>query len=360
MMEKENSPVVLIITPSLNPSDNISGISSVVRLLIQEMKGYQYRPFIIGKKDTETRGLSWFLRLISAFVRIWRTGDMDMVHFNLGLEPRSLFRDIFLFVPLCLKHIPIILHIHGGRYMNRQPGVWRRLICFFLQKADAVVVLSDKEKSFLQVNYPETDGRKIEVIPNAIVVPEISMEEKDFHSELSLLFLGRIIREKGLEKIAGALKILKEKGVSFSFYLCGAGPDKEWFMQMLPACLHGHIKDTGVVSGAEKQRVLLDSHIFLLPSFSEGLPVALLESMAYFTVPVVSPVGSIPLVVNEGNGKMVSSAEEMAEAICELDADRDLLRSLAGMSHKTMADACSIPQFIARFKAVYTQQTEEI
>ncbi|MDR2388503.1 MAG: glycosyltransferase family 4 protein [Tannerellaceae bacterium] len=354
-MENNNRPVVLIITPSLNASDNISGISSVSQLLIQEIKGYRYIPFIIGKKDAEKRGLSWFFRLTSAFVRIWTVKQVDLVHFNLAFEPKSLLRDIFLFVPVCLKRIPLVLHLHGGRYMNRQPGLfWKPLIGFFLQKAHAIVVLSEKEKSFLQTNYPKINEGKIKVIPNAIVIPEIRMEEKDFHSDLSLVFLGRIIREKGLEKIAGALKELKDQNVSFTFHLCGAGPDKDWFMQMLSPGLHDCIKDVGVVSGAQKQAVLQASHIFLLPShFGEGLPVALLESMAHFVVPIVSSAGSIPLVVNERNGRRVSSASEIAEAVSELNANRDLLRSLAENAHQTMREAYSIPQFTARFKAVY-------
>ncbi|MDR2809437.1 MAG: glycosyltransferase family 4 protein [Tannerellaceae bacterium] len=352
-MEKDNNPRVLLITPSLNPSDNISGISSVAQLLIREMKDYRYIPFIVGKKDTEKRGFRWFCRLINAFVRIWSIKHVEIAHFNLAFEPRALLRDIFLFVPLWLRRIPVLLHLHGGKYMNRPPGGWKPLIGFFLQKAPVVVVLSEMEKSFLQTHYPNINERKIAVIPNAIAVPEFYEEEKDFRSGLSLVFLGRIIREKGLGKIAEALKMVKDKGIAFTFYLCGAGPDKDWFMQTLSPDLLDSIKDMGIVFGEEKQSVLQAAHLFLLPSHGEGLPVTLLESMANFTVPLVSSVGSIPLVVHEDNGRLVSSAKEMANAICELDADRDLLHALAVRSRQTIEDDYSIAQFVARFKTVY-------
>jgi glycosyltransferase involved in cell wall biosynthesis len=352
-MVKSENPVILIITPSLNPLDNISGISSVSRLLVQEVKEYQYLPFIVGKKDTKRRGLSWLLNLASTFIRLCRIKHVDLIHFNLGLEPRSLIRDVFLYRVLLVKRIPVVLHIHGGRYMNRQSGIFGYFISFFLQKANVVIVLSKKEKSFLLANYPKTNGRKIEVIPNAIVMPGISIEEKDFQSDLSILFLGRIDQAKGLGKIATALKGLKEKGIPFTFRLCGVGPGKDWFMHQLSPGLHDCIQDMGLVSGARKQLALRASHIYLLPSDFEGLPFSLLESMANYVVPMVSPVGSMPLAVNERNGRLVSSADEIVKAVCELNADRGLLRSLSEMSRKTVEAEYSVSQFTDRIKAVY-------
>ena len=352
-MLKNGKPVVLIITPSLNPLDNISGISSASRLLAQEIQEYQYLPLIVGKKDTKARGLSRLPDLAATFIRLCRIKHVDLVHFNLGLEPRSLIRDIFLYRMLLLRRIPVVLHIHGGRYMNRQAGIFGYLISFFLQKANAVIVLSNKEKSFLLTNYPETNARKIEVIPNAVAMPEISMDEKDFQSDLSILFLGRMDRAKGLGKIAGALKGLEEKGIPFTFRLCGTGPDKDWFIHQLAPGLRGCVQDMGLVSGKRKQEALQASHIYLLPSDFEGLPFSLLESMANYVVPVVSPVGSIPLAVNEKNGRLVSSADEIVKAVCELNADRDLLRSLAEMARKTVEAEYSVSQFRDRIKAVY-------
>jgi glycosyltransferase involved in cell wall biosynthesis len=351
-MEQNDKPSILIITPSLNPSDNISGISSISRLLVREAKEYRYIPFIVGKKDAEKRRLSWLFHQISAFTRLCRIKRTDWVHFNLGLEPRSLLRDIFLYGAILAKHIPVVLHIHGGRYMNRQPGAFKYLISFFLRKADTIIVLSRKEKLFLQTNYPKIPGRRIEVIPNAVLMPEMSPEEKDYRSDLSILFLGRITWAKGLRKIAPALEGLKEKGVPFTFYLCGVGPDKEAFMHMLSPSLHDCIKDMGLVSGARKQQILKASHLYWLPSDFEGLPLSLLESMAHFVVPMVTPVGSIPQVVNEKNGRLVSSAEDLIQAVCELNADRDLLRSLSETARKTVEETYSPSRFIARIRAV--------
>jgi glycosyltransferase involved in cell wall biosynthesis len=316
------------------------------------MKEYQYVPFIVGKKDTEKRGFSWLLNQMSIFIRLCRIKHIDLIHFNLGLEPRSLIRDIFLYRILLIKRIPVILHIHGGRYMNRQSEIFKYLIHYFLQKANVVIVLSNKEKSFLLANYPKVNIHKIEVIPNAIVIPKVSIEDKDFQSDLSILFLGRIDQAKGLDKIAMALMKLKNQRVPFTFYLCGVGPDKERFIHMLSPDLHTCIKDMGLVSGMQKQLVLQASHIYLLPSDFEGLPLSLLESMANFVVPMASPVGSIPIVVNEKNGRIVSSVEDIVKAICELNANRDLLRSLSEMSRKTIEKEYSVPQFIDCIKAI--------
>lgn len=348
---------VLIITPSLNPLDNISGISTITELLIKSNDKFHYIPFITGKRDNEKRGLFWFLNLLRKPVMLLYSywGRLDLIHFNIGFEPKSIIRDIFLFLILLLRSIPIILHIHGGRFMTREAGLFHGIINFLLKRSKLVIVLSDLEKDFLLEYYPEILVDNIKVVPNAISVPNVTLEDKSFGGTLSILFLGRIDRAKGLEKIAESLLILKQKGVSFVFYLCGVGPDKDWFMNLLSAAVLNDVVDLGLVYGKQKQDVLVKSHIYILPSDFEGLPLSLLESMGNFVVPIVSPVGSIPNVVNRKNGIIVSTIEEIVEAIDTLNSNRELLCGLAKMSRKTVEDDFSILHFVDVINCLYVR-----
>ncbi len=346
---------ILIITPSLNPLENISGISTISRLLVEGDNEYNYIPFIVGKKDNEKRGLHWLISILKRPFKFYfsYSKTIDLVHFNIGFEPKSLLRDIFLFFIVTLRHIPVILHIHGGRFMNRKVGGgFKQIILFFLQHSKRIIVLSDIERDFLLLHYPKIRKEDIEVIPNAIVLPDYSMSEKDFSSPLRLLYLGRIDKAKGLSKIADSLNILRNKGIPFTFYLCGVGPDKQEFLNSFPPDISNDIQDMGLVFGEEKQLLLKKSHIFLLPSDFEGLPLALLESMGDFIVPVVSPVGSMPDVVNSKNGRLVTSVEEIVKSIEELNADRSLLASLAQKSHDIVETKYSATQFIEQINRV--------
>lgn len=84
----------------------------------------------------------------------------------------------------------------------------------------------------------------------------------------------------------------------------------------------------GPVHGAEKERLWNESDLFLLPTYHEGLPYALLESMAARTPALISPVGEIPDVMEDGvHGLFVPNRnpQALADAIRRLDIDRDLI-----------------------------------
>lgn len=351
-----NRKNILITAPSLNPQENVSGISTVASLLLKENSECQYKPFVVGKKDNEKRTISWIFKLLVKPIRLFffQIGHIDLVHFNTAFEPKALIRDSLLFCVLLLRFVPLVLHIHGGRYMNRSAGMYRPIIKFLLKRSDKIIVLSELEKSYLLSNYPDSRANKIWVVSNAISLPSICVTEKDFSSNLILLFLGRIDKSKGLQKIADALKVIKEKGIPFIFYLCGVGPDKEWLMSYLSdSLLQENVVDKGVVYGDEKSELLKRSTIYLLPSDFEGLPLSLLESMGYYVVPIVSPVGSIPDVVNKENGKIASTVDEIVEAVTELNSDREKLKSLACVSRKTIVDRYSSTRFVQLINEVY-------
>ncbi|MDR1918951.1 MAG: glycosyltransferase family 4 protein, partial [Tannerellaceae bacterium] len=231
-------------------------------------------------------------------------------------------------------------------------GVFRPLIRLFLRRADVVIVLSEIEKAFLQTHYPSLPADKIKVIPNAVALPALPEGGKDFQAELAILFLGRIDWAKGLGRIAAALECLSKQDIPFRFYLCGVGPDKARFIQMLTAEVRSRVRDLGLVYGERKQAVLQASHIYLLPSDFEGLPLSLLECMSYGLVPVVSAVGSMPLVVKETNGCLVSTVEEIVAAISRLHADRDRLRALSQAARLAIEAGYSDQPFLRRMQSV--------
>ncbi|MDL2277340.1 glycosyltransferase family 4 protein [Parabacteroides sp. OttesenSCG-928-G07] len=346
---------ILIITPSLNPQDNISGISTVSKLLIKENKKHHYIPFIVGKKDKEKRGLLWLMSFVFRPFRLLfvRNRQIDLVHFNISFEPKSLIRDIILFMALLIRSIPVVLHIHGGRFMNQKAGAFKSIIGVLLLKSKQIIVLSDIEKSFLQETYPEIEKGKIHIVPNAISLPELKLEDKNFESKMTILYLGRIDRAKGLEKIAVSLNSLTKKGVDFIFYLCGVGPDKKWFLSQFKKETMDNLSDMGLILGEDKAQILKQSHIYLLPSDYEGLPLSLLESMSNFVVPIVTPVGSIPEVVNTENGRIINSENQIVANLKELDSNRVLLKKIAENARLTIEKGYSITQFIAKINAIY-------
>lgn len=362
-MTKANKLNILVITPSLDPTENISGISSVVRLIIEKNKAANYIPFIVGKKDQEKKNFFWVTHIFGYPFRLFnelRKKVYHLGHFNIAFEPKSLVRDWPLFCLFLIFSMPVILHVHGGRYMNKPaPFLYKGIIQFLLRKSRAIIVLSDLEKNFLIENYQLQSHDILYVLSTAVSLPIFSQTEKiNQEGHLNILFLGRLDRKKGLYQIAQALNRLAEEKIPFNFYLCGIGNDKDYFIQHISKNVLKYIYYKGLVQGNEKESILKKSHIFLLPSFFEGLPVALLESMGYYMVPIVTPVGSIPKVVNKENGFLVSTTEDIVNAIKLLNEDRSLLCSLGKKNRNIIENIYSAEIFVHKLNQIIKVVTE--
>lgn len=159
----------------------------------------------------------------------------------------------------------------------------------FLQNAACIHALNQEEANSIRVLGIKTP---ICIIPNGIELPIEKeklvpiLEKKDIKEKKVLLFLGRLHPKKGLENLIDAWEILKSKKISDDWTLIIAGWSNDNYDQMLKdkvnkKQLQNLIKFTGSVTGKEKNSILENADAFILPSFSEGLPMSILEAMSY-------------------------------------------------------------------------------
>ncbi|MFW8592241.1 glycosyltransferase family 4 protein [Glaciecola sp. 2405UD65-10] len=138
-------------------------------------------------------------------------------------------------------------------------------------------------------------------------------------TQVKALFIGRLCEQKGPLVLMEALNALRNKGVNLHVTFVGDGELREEIERYSAQHkLNDSITITGWVDSPKIRELLLQSDVMVLPSFAEGLPVAIMEAMAS-KVPVVSTrIAGIPeLVVNDDTGFIVSPGchEELAHAI---------------------------------------------
>lgn len=162
-------------------------------------------------------------------------------------------------------------------------------------KADMVRAVSLPEKLNLLATYP-----RVVHIPNGNFPPH-DLVTKDWETPpLTFLFLGRLHKKKGLVPLLQAWKFSALNN-NPAFRLVIAGPDDG----LLP-WLKDQLNDTnnatyiGPIFGDEKKRLLLQSHFFVLPSFSEGFPTSVVEAMQYGLIPLISEGCNFPEVFEYG------------------------------------------------------------
>jgi glycosyltransferase involved in cell wall biosynthesis len=169
-----------------------------------------------------------------------------------------------------------------------------------------------------------------------------------------LVFVGSLIQRKGVEELLDSVGILKKRFPDISLRMIGghAGPS---YMKLLRSkCEEMHIANSvsflGVRTPKEIKEILLESHVFVLPTYNDNSPNSLAEAMVLGMPVVASGVGGIPSIVEDGvNGMLCEqkNAEHLANVITRLLNNRALMAEL-GVNARRVAVARHEPKLVAQ------------
>jgi glycosyltransferase involved in cell wall biosynthesis len=209
-----------------------------------------------------------------------------------------------------------ILHIHGSRFKDfYEESDNKANIVKTLQAANRLVVLSHSWKEwFINIGIKE---HNIIVLNNIVDHPNI--KHCEYEPILKLLFLGEIGKRKGVFDVIDVLGENREYYKDKIILKIGGNKEVEKLLKKLEFYkINDFVEYEGWVSGDKKSELLNWADIFILPSFNEGLPIAILEAMSYGKPIISSPVGGIAEIVKKDqNGILVEpgNREEINEAI---------------------------------------------
>lgn len=351
---------VLITAPSLDQNDNVSGISTMIASII-ENTGCQFVHFTAGRKDGGKFDLNWLvsqLKLPFAFRAAIARSRPDVIHINTAFEPRAIIRDLVLAKSAGKR--PIVLHIHGGRFVMQdfENSSLASIADKLLHAASRVIVLSDVERDSI---LKRTPGLDISVLPNAVSTKNFPDIERPWGTK-NVIYLGRLEEAKGLSEMVESCRVLAGQGFKFKFSCFGTGPDEAEFVRRMKGVIGDNFHFGGVIAGADKMQALNSADVFLMPSRYEGLPLSLLEAMAAGCVPIVSNRGSIPTVVDDGrNGFLVEPGDitqivgKLKFLLSEGEAGWNQLRQAA---RQTVIQGYDLAQYSKKLEAIYADVCE--
>lgn len=354
---------ILITGPSLDSNHNIGGISTVIKTIMRHNKEQKYYHYLLGRSDKPVNKLKWFLKSFRQFAKFpvfVRKHKIELVHQNLPLDPKGIIRELIIQTWCVWLQVPVVLHVHGGVFITKgtQNKLYRRIILRLFRRATQVLVLSDLEQKILNEQFGCTNSL---VLPNSLDVRVYnSIVPKQWNESPRILFLGRIEKNKGIVELVEALKNLPTE-IDFKFIVCGKGPLLEYCIEKCSIALGDKFEYRGVVSGKEKIKIIKESAVFVLPSYFEGLPMALLETMADGVVPVVTKVGSMKQIIqHRENGLLVSkqNAEDLSEKLKDILSDRQLFNKLSVNAKNTVIESFSIEKQIIKLNEIYKQSNK--
>jgi len=232
--------------------------------------------------------------------------------------------------------------------------IFKLFLKFTIKKVDYVICQGNSWKYFFQ-NIVENNNHKFIVIPNWIQLPIENQPRNVVNSPLRILFLGWIKKDKGVFDLLEVAKKFSTDNISSKIYFAGNGEDIEKVKSFVDENGLENVVLTGWVTGEEKQNLLNTTDIFVLPSYFEGFPNALLEAMSFGIPSVATKVGSIPdIIIPNENGLLVypGDVESLTLELKKLIENKELREKLGRNAKDTVKSNYSIENAVDKFSSI--------
>lgn len=307
---------VLICTANLEKSGGVGQ-------LFQALKGkfdVDVEYFIVGSRASQDKFLGKPLRIVGDFIRfafeIIRR-RYDVVHVNPSMNFKAVMRDGTLLLIAKAFRCKVIVFFHGWDRGFSETVVRRFLPAFraVFSKADAFVVLASSfKRQLIKMGISNPIYLAKTTVEDDLLsqISEFSVRAKHRNAKnpLTVLFLSRIERAKGIYEALDAFSVLRRRRPNARMDIVGDGTELASVMEYVGLKeIHG-VRFYGHLCGPAKYERLREADVYLLPTYSEGMPISVLEAMAAGVPVVTRPVGGLPDFFQNGRMGFLSESLE--------------------------------------------------
>lgn len=285
---------VLLVTPAFTQP---GGVSDFNRLLLKYSKS-NITTFILstaGKEKGRLIRLFYGFGDVIRYIKALVIGKYYIVHLNPSLGQNAIKRDSLLTLIAKVMGRRVYIHWHGWNPSNEflLHGRNKLYLKRTLFLADHIKLLSPQFKNvLLNCGYNKTIS-----IGNTFIDDDFYTQHgktKKHKDSLNILFLSTVSRNKGIYTALDLYKMLIVNYPQITLSIAGIGPEIEGVKNIVESIGNKKVKILGYVQGTAKESAFNNADIFLLPSFYEGMPIVVLEAMAFGLPVVCSAVGAIP------------------------------------------------------------------
>lgn len=233
----------------------------------------------------------------------------------------------------------VIVTVHGldwqrekwkGGFASRYIRAGEKMAVRF---ADEIIVLSRNT----QVYFRQTYGKETVYIPNGVVrpqpvAPQIIAEKYGLNKDDYILFLGRLVPEKGIHYL---IEAFRQTDTDKKLVIAGGTSDTDEYVERLTAAAAGdtRILFTGFVQGQELTELFSNAYMYVLPSDVEGMPLSLLEAMSYGNCCLTSDIPECAEVVENHavtfEKANVCDLQRQLQSLCDSPATVEQIRKEA-------------------------------
>ena len=297
--------LVVVVTPALDAKGGISRVNALyqrVGVFGTHEDGLEVRlhpSTIDGGIAAKTLFSAWQL-LRFAFTPLPRPA---IVHLHASWHS-SFWRKMAYAWISWLKGARVLLHVHPTYFMDFYEGcgpLRRQAIRATIRRCQALIVLTEEMASRLRALVPDS---RVCVLPNPVDLDEFCAPPVPQRDPATVVFLGWFVPGKGAYDLLEALARMHGRRPGLRAVFGGFKLEDQLRERVRALELAGTVEVAGWCGRADVVRLLRTCTLFALPTYSEGIPMALLEAMACGTPVVTCPVGGIPAVARDGRNAL--------------------------------------------------------
>ncbi len=277
-------------------------------------------------------GFKSVLKSVKFLKRVCRENDIQLIHAHMA--------DATFLGWLVARHLqlPLVISHHGDDILLNCHIVCRSiyyiLLNFSVRYASMNIAVSNSvAKRIRELLF--IGGEKVQIISNGVHIPTISQVEKRrgalCKQSLTLVTVGRLVPLKGHSQLIHAVSKLVSHFPQISLYIVGGGEmDKELKQLAKDEKVEQHIKFTGAVDDVSVY--LAKADLFVSSSRAEGMPVSILEAMAWQLPVVASNIpGNVSVVKHSKTGFLyeLNNVQDLVDCIVSVMGNVELARSVA-------------------------------
>lgn len=281
------------------------------------------------------------------WLSIWRMRVCQVLYIHLATSFLGAARDAALVALAKVCRIRVVAHCHNGNmagFLAEVPGPFRSVYKWCVGSVDEVIVLGETFRNHF--DFVSARGGAVSILHNcpARDITRPASAPKALGRPTNVLYMSNLFKSKGyMEVLAAAARLKKTRGDQYHFYIAGtliarAGESEAALREEIRAFVADHglqstVTFCGSVIDGAKIALLERCHVMVLPTYyeREGLPVCLIEALA-FGLPVLSTnYRAIPEIITSGyNGDFIlADGESVALGIEKLCADPEAYRAMS-------------------------------
>lgn len=304
---------ILLLGPNVDMSIH-GGIVTHMKLLNtlsnNDNFDFEIRTFTLGKRSFMGEKIS-LIKILYSYLYYFNTllfNKYDIVHINASMTNSSILKNFIALLIGKLFFKKVVFQFHGG-----DPDNIKTFYTYFLKKivhlSDVILVLTDEQATI--GDYAKlSEQSKVKKIPNYMHVRDVDINSRKNLKDIHFLFLGRVIKEKGIFEIIDAVKKLSKKLKNFRVDVMGDGPELKKMREMVENTGLNHFFVFHGFVTVGKDEIFRDSHILLFPTWKEAFPYVALESMLFKMPMITTRVGALSEIVDDGkNGFLINSRD---------------------------------------------------